>query len=54
MQRGGANSADLTSEMKDGAVWVWDAKGDAPKITIKNVMQSNGVIHGIDTVLLPS
>jgi uncharacterized surface protein with fasciclin (FAS1) repeats len=45
---------DLTFEMKDGAIWVWDAKGDAAKITIKNVMQSNGVIHVIDTVLLPS
>ena len=46
--------ADLTFEMKDGAIWVWDAKGDAAKITIKNVLQSNGVIHVIDTVLLPS
>ena len=46
--------ADLTFEMKDGAIWVWDGKGDAAKITIKNVMQSNGVIHVIDTVLLPS
>jgi uncharacterized surface protein with fasciclin (FAS1) repeats len=45
---------DLTFEMKDGGIWVWDAKGDAAKITIKNVMQSNGVIHVIDTVLLPS
>jgi len=45
---------DLTFEMKDGAIWVWDAKGDSGKITIKNVMQSNGVIHVIDTVLLPS
>src|SRR5579885_1671537 len=45
---------DLTFEMKDGAIWVWDGKGDAAKITIKNVMQSNGVIHVIDTVLLPS
>jgi uncharacterized surface protein with fasciclin (FAS1) repeats len=31
---------------------VWDAKGDAAKITIRNVMQSNGVIHVIDTVLM--
>ena len=43
---------DLTVELKDGAVWVWDAKGNAAKITIKNVMQSNGVIHVIDTVLM--
>ena len=45
---------DLTVEIKDGAIWVWDAKGGTAKITIKNVMQSNGVIHVIDTVLLPS
>jgi uncharacterized surface protein with fasciclin (FAS1) repeats len=44
----------LTVEVKDGAIWVWDAKGDAARITIKNVIQSNGVIHVIDTVLLPS
>jgi len=43
---------ELTFESKDGALWVWDAKGDAAKITIKNVMQSNGVIHVIDTVLM--
>ncbi|MEZ5829468.1 MAG: fasciclin domain-containing protein [Hyphomicrobiales bacterium] len=44
----------LTFQEKDGAIWVWDGKGDSAKITIKNVMQSNGVIHVIDTVLLPS
>jgi uncharacterized surface protein with fasciclin (FAS1) repeats len=43
---------ELTFESKDGTLWVWDAKGDAAKITIKNVMQSNGVIHVIDTVLM--
>ena len=36
---------DLSFGMKDGAIWVWDAKGDSAKITIKNVLQSNGVIH---------
>ena len=45
--------ADLTFEMTDGAIRVWDAKSDTAKITIKNVLQSNGVIHVIDTVLLP-
>jgi uncharacterized surface protein with fasciclin (FAS1) repeats len=45
---------ELTFQVKDGEIWVWDAKGVAAKITIKNVMQSNGVIHVIDTVLLPS
>ena len=45
---------ELTFQVKDGEIWVWDAKGGSSKITIKNVMQSNGVIHVIDTVLLPS
>ena len=45
---------DLTFQVKDGEIWVWDSKGSSAKITIKNVMQSNGVIHVIDTVLLPS
>ena len=43
---------ELTIQAKDGEIWVWDAKGGAAKITIKNVMQSNGVIHVIDTVLM--
>jgi len=45
--------ADLTFQMKDGKLWVIDAKGDTAQVTIRNVMQSNGVIHVIDTVLLP-
>ena len=37
-----------------GMGWVvMDGKGDTAKITIANVMQSNGVIHVIDTVLMP-
>ncbi|MFY9786129.1 MAG: fasciclin domain-containing protein, partial [Pseudolabrys sp.] len=37
----------------DGKLWIWDAKGGSAQVTIRNVMQSNGVIHVIDTVLLP-
>ena len=44
---------DLTFAMKDGKLWVWDAKGGSAQITIQNVNQSNGVIHVVDTVLLP-
>ena len=33
--------------------WVIDAKGDKARITIPNVMQSNGVIHVVDAVLMP-
>ena len=43
----------LTFSMKDGALWVWDESGDSAKVTIADVNQSNGVIHVIDTVLLP-
>jgi uncharacterized surface protein with fasciclin (FAS1) repeats len=34
-------------------LWIKDEKGDTAKITIKDVNQSNGVIHVIDTVLMP-
>ncbi len=32
---------------------ITDAKGDVAKVTIADVLQSNGVIYVIDTVLLP-
>ena len=39
---------------KAGRGWqVIDAKGGKARITIANVMQSNGVIHVVDTVLMP-
>lgn len=41
--------------MQDGKDWVvMDAKGGKSKITIADVNQSNGVIHVIDSVLLPN
>jgi uncharacterized surface protein with fasciclin (FAS1) repeats len=43
----------LTIEEKNGKFWVIDSKGDAAEITISNVMQSNGVIQVINTVMLP-
>jgi uncharacterized surface protein with fasciclin (FAS1) repeats len=36
-----------------GSWWVVDAKGGKAKITIADVNQSNGVIHVIDSVLMP-
>jgi uncharacterized surface protein with fasciclin (FAS1) repeats len=40
--------------IKSGKGWiVVDAKGGKSRITIANVMQSNGVIHVVDTVLMP-
>jgi uncharacterized surface protein with fasciclin (FAS1) repeats len=38
---------------KDGMFMLQDEKGDIATVTIADVMQSNGVIHVIDTVLLP-
>jgi uncharacterized surface protein with fasciclin (FAS1) repeats len=37
-----------------GKLPVTDAKGDVANVTIADVLQSNGVIHVIDTVLLPN
>lgn len=34
-------------------LWLKDEKGNTAKITIEDVYQSNGVIHVIDTVLMP-
>jgi uncharacterized surface protein with fasciclin (FAS1) repeats len=44
---------ELTFAMKDNYLWVMDSKGNTAKITIKDVYQKNGVIHVIDTVVLP-
>lgn len=41
--------------MKDGdAVQIKDGQGNVATVTIADVKQSNGVIHVIDTVLLPA
>jgi len=45
---------DLTVKLKDGKVWIVDAKGGTSMVTIANVNQSNGVIHVVDTVLMPA
>jgi uncharacterized surface protein with fasciclin (FAS1) repeats len=44
----------ISVESKGNMLMIRDAKGNASKVTIQNVFQSNGVIHVIDTVLLPS
>jgi uncharacterized surface protein with fasciclin (FAS1) repeats len=39
---------------KAGMGWaIMDGKGDTGHITVANVMQSNGVIHVVDTVMMP-
>ncbi|TXF79642.1 fasciclin domain-containing protein [Chryseobacterium sp.] len=43
----------LTFWTKGNDLYVTDAKNNSAKITIADVNQSNGVIHVIDTVLMP-
>ena len=39
---------------KDGRIWLKDEKGGMAAVTQANVLQSNGVIHVIDTVVMPN
>jgi uncharacterized surface protein with fasciclin (FAS1) repeats len=43
----------LSAKMVGKKLVLTDAKGGSSTVTIANVMQSNGVIHVVDTVLLP-
>ena len=43
----------LTATTKGGKLMLTDAKGGTSTVTIKDVIQSNGVIHVVDTVLMP-
>jgi len=49
-----AEGEELTVKKQGGKVWIVDAKGGSAIVTISNVNQSNGVIHVIDTVLMPA
>jgi uncharacterized surface protein with fasciclin (FAS1) repeats len=49
-----AEGEELTVKKDDGKIWIIDAKGDSSMVSISNVNQSNGVIHVIDTVLMPA
>jgi uncharacterized surface protein with fasciclin (FAS1) repeats len=44
----------LTVKASGGKVMLMDAKGGSSTVTIADVNQSNGVIHVIDTVLMPA
>ena len=48
------SGADITAMMDGKNVKVKDAAGNVATVTIADVNQSNGVIHIIDTVLLPT
>ena len=43
----------LMASMQGKWLVLTDAKGGKSRVTIANVMQSNGVIHVVDTVLMP-
>lgn len=43
----------LTASKSGDVVTLTDEKGGASRVTIANVNQSNGVIHVVDTVLMP-
>jgi uncharacterized surface protein with fasciclin (FAS1) repeats len=47
------NGESLTAAMDGDSVELTDAKGGVSKVTTADVMQSNGVIHVVDTVLMP-
>jgi uncharacterized surface protein with fasciclin (FAS1) repeats len=43
----------LTARMRGRSLVLTDSKGNVSRVSIANVMQSNGVIHVVDTVLMP-
>jgi len=45
---------ELTATVVDGAVQLTDARGGTAMVTATDLDQSNGVIHVIDTVLMPA
>ncbi len=47
------NGEKLTAKMSGESVELTDSKGGTSTVTIADVMQSNGVIHVIDSVLMP-
>ena len=44
----------LTAMMQGGKLVLTDEKGGTSTVTIADVIQSNGVIHVVDTVLMPN
>ena len=49
-----AEGGELTVKRSGNEVMIVDAKGGSSTVTISNVNQSNGVIHVVDTVLMPA
>ena len=47
------NGQVITVMKKDGKIWLKDSKGNYSEISATDVMGSNGVIHVINTVVMP-
>jgi uncharacterized surface protein with fasciclin (FAS1) repeats len=47
------NGQTLTVLQKDGKIWLQDQNGNYSEIVATDVMGSNGVIHVIDSVVMP-
>jgi uncharacterized surface protein with fasciclin (FAS1) repeats len=45
---------EFTARTEGDKIMIWDGQGNVANVTIADVDQSNGVIHVIDTVLLPA
>ena len=48
------NGQNITVLQKDGKIWIQDVKGNYSEIIATDVMGSNGVIHVINTVIMPN
>ncbi|MEO6408253.1 MAG: fasciclin domain-containing protein, partial [Burkholderiaceae bacterium] len=48
-----ASGGTLTATASGGGIMIADEGGGSAKVAIADVMQSNGVIHVVDKVLLP-
>lgn len=47
-------TCELTATTEDGKIMLEDERGQTITVTIAGVEQSNGVIHVVDTVILPT
>jgi len=43
----------LSAQMRGSTLWIYDESGNPGRVTISDVNQSNGVIHVVDSVLVP-
>jgi len=48
------NGGKLSASVVDGKVVITDAKGGKATVIVADVKQSNGVVHAVDTVLMPA